>query len=153
MDDPNKQNLLINGLLSGRIVQTGIGLVTAATVNAAKNKAFPGKEKIRINFGETIVQYNTYPNCDFLIGKKGVDCLRFYNESSEILFFAEDSKKMQEKISSICRMISSASISMNENEPANDVGKDNFEIIKNIKNYMTRALFQKKNSTRKSKSY
>ncbi|MBP3319766.1 MAG: hypothetical protein J6K94_07115, partial [Ruminiclostridium sp.] len=63
---------IIKGVLSGRLLQTGMKIATAATADAIKNEYFPGKMGFSVNFGERKIWYSECEGVELI--DPGVAC-------------------------------------------------------------------------------
>lgn len=153
-DDPKIQSTLVNSLLKGRIVETGIGLAKSAAIDAAMGGIFPQKSKIQVVFGDRFIQYKDYSDVELVnIGNSEPGCLRFYNQSREVLFFFNSNTVLKKRVSSLYKSIHECFVERVTKQgnmiKANQV--DSFEAIRKYKALLDEGIISQEEFEQKKR--
>lgn len=109
----NTAKFLARSVLSGGIVRAGISLATSAVIDAAADKYVPQKASFKVTRGNFRIDYRTYTYAEYqTVGNCEVGFIRFVNgrsggrQTDDVLFFfGEDSVKLDNAYSAICKGI------------------------------------------------
>lgn len=159
-DNPQNQRVLLNGLLSGNIIHTGIGLARSAAIDAAQKEFFSGKEKVIVSYGEKRVFFKDIKDIEFCDCKnETIGFIKFEEKNSDILFFFRgnsdfDNSRLSKKVNKLYSLIQEQYARvMNTPADMEDTKKENdiFEMIRQYKSLLDDQIISQEEFDRKKR--